>query len=95
MRRLWMSASWPKSTRSPVSAAAAARRAPAAPCMREQRLAAPHWRCPPPTQQPCLPLAPPPPAGLLHMHVLERAVYLLGTARAAGAVDPLLSILIK
>ena len=40
----------------------------------------------------------PPPAGnagLLQMRVLDRAVYLLATAHVAGAVDPLLSLLIK
>ena len=34
-------------------------------------------------------------AGLLHMSLLERCVYLLTTARTAAAVDPLLSILIR
>lgn len=35
------------------------------------------------------------PAGLLHMQLLERAVYLIATARAAPALDALLSILIR
>ncbi|PRW59348.1 RNA polymerase II-associated [Chlorella sorokiniana] len=34
-------------------------------------------------------------SGLLHMSLLERIVYLLTTARAAAAVEPLLSILIR
>ena len=40
------------------------------------------------------PLAPAPP-GLLHTQLLQRVAYLLGTARPAGAVAPLLAILIK